>query len=199
MLVECCAQAYAYASGRPLVLADPLGLMPGDEFGDIHEAAFDALQYASGLSATSDYAVTYGAKNQFSSTQQREYGGCVCDRCGSYYATKFVESAGAPGGRAMPVATASYLAEYLCGPDPVVAEFHSHPYSWDPSNPEDFNNIGARGRRFGHTMGPDGTFAIYDRSSILSVTPYAGNVGAFANMFRSGALSRQSFIAVPGF
>lgn len=186
-------QAFAYASGRPLVFADPLGLVPGDDFQTPDEAAADALQYAAGLTATSSYAVTYGAQNQYSSTMLREYGGCVCRSCDEgFYATRFVEA------RDGVSATPSILMQFECGADRVVATFHSHVSTSGPSAPDDFDRIRENGLAAGFVVSTDGTLWKYNGSGVTSITPYAVDVPFFAGLFSSGSLQRGQFISIPG-
>ncbi|MCC7070798.1 MAG: RHS repeat protein [Deltaproteobacteria bacterium] len=186
------AQAYAYAGGRPLVMTDPTGRMPGDGFGSVDEAAFDALQYATGLAETSGYAYTYGAANNVA-TLYREYGGCICKTCDDVYrATDFIES------NYGVVAVNSIFMGWQCRSDRIVATFHAHPYLDPPTNPDDYNNVRAYGLEAGFVGGPDGTIWKYNGAGILATYPMAIDTQGFANRFRSGQLSRSAFIAMPG-
>jgi RHS repeat-associated protein len=98
-------QAYAYASGRPLVMTDPMGLVPR------------------GLDMAADAAAAEILRRIRASGNDREYG-CVitgedCDRGSAFRVERWVE--GQPGGGIVPLDLTDY------GGRDVWAIVHNHP------------------------------------------------------------------------
>jgi RHS repeat-associated protein len=180
-------QAYAYAGGRPLVMSDPLGRIPGQKFTSTEGAAFDALYYAGGLSGSNNV----------------EYGGAVCCECDNSnikYCPKLI--VGAPNSFSD---FDQRNAMARCKGDKVVAVVHSHTPNVPPStahnsvSPGDIANItglgrGENGLMTGFVVFPTGAIAAYRADGYLNMYPNAVPYESAASLFRTGILQESAYV-----
>jgi hypothetical protein len=173
-------QTYSYARGRPLVLSDPEGRMPGERFRDARTAAYDSLQYAGGLSLLNSI----------------EYGGGICRCCddNEFYATKFVRGQA----HTIPLASMRRAFRSCKSGDKNVAWFHSHPTQNVLSDGDkDFSvqEGDLSGPLRGFAVFPDRTFVEFAGwSDYLNNTRDAIPVDVFKQLFQSGEFSEAEFV-----
>jgi hypothetical protein len=135
------AQAYAYASGRPLVLVDPLGLAAMQKFPRAVEAQLDGLAFAYS-------AMVSGPRYMHpqNGSWPLEHGGFVCeDACGKscdYYWPKLEVGiqvgAGENGSMGNRLRQSPLI---VCPRGKAVRTFHSHPTPHGPSNDDRTNPL----------------------------------------------------------
>jgi hypothetical protein len=148
-------QAYAYASGRPLVLSDPLGLRAGERFRTWREASIDGLKHALWNTLTGP---TMGNGGRF------EFGGYICeDPCSKkgcdYYWPKLLQG-NEPEPGSNDIGTMGLKLRQpagACTAGKAVRTFHSHPTNNGPSG-----TVGGMTNIFGQVVAPWG-----DRSNPL--------------------------------